>query len=116
MRSVLRQSWAMRSGSESMICSAANHGRRVGRTHAGAENQRPRMMLQIINRRGVRRDEPAQARQRFAERAHDELHLVGQAEMAGGAGAISPSTPIACASSTITAAPYCSARRQTSGS
>ena len=31
----------------------------------------------------VRSDESTQAGQRFAERAHDQLHLVGQAEMVG---------------------------------
>ena len=105
MRSVLRQSCAMRSGSDTHDFQRGQHGGGVGGAHAGAENQRPGVVLQVINRLGVGCDKPAQARQRFAESAHDQVHLVGQAEMAGGAGAILPSTPMACASSTITAVP-----------
>ena len=45
-------------------------------------------MLQVINGFRIGCDKPAQARQRFAERAHDEVHLVGEAEMAGRPGAI----------------------------
>jgi len=60
----------------------------VGGAHTGAENQRPRVVLQVINGFRIGCDEPTQARQRFAERAHDQLHLVGEAEMAGRPGAI----------------------------
>ena len=78
----------MRSGSGDHDFNRGPGGRRVGGAHAGAENLHPRGVFQEINGCRVGGDEPAQARQRFAERAHDELHLVGQAEMAGRAGPI----------------------------
>ena len=45
-------------------------------------------MPQVVDGFGVRANEPAQAGQRLAERAHDQVDLVGQAEMTGRAGAM----------------------------
>ena len=64
------------------------HGGHVGRRHAGAEDQRPGIVFQILDHGVVAGDEAAQAAERLGEGAHDQVYLVGQAEMVGRAAAV----------------------------
>ena len=64
------------------------HAGGVGRGQRGGEDQRPAVVLEVVDHVLRRRDEPADGRQRLGERAGDDVDLVGHAEMGRGAVAV----------------------------
>ena len=54
-----------------------------GRRQTGGEDECARRVLQEIDYRLLARDEAADRRQRLAERAHDKVHVVQNAQMFG---------------------------------
>ena len=63
-------------------------GSRGGRRHGGTEYERAGIVLEVVEDVVVSGDETAQGAEALGEGAHDEVYLVREAEVAGGAGAV----------------------------
>ena len=64
------------------------HSGNVCRGHAGAEDKAAGVVLEEVHRGAVRCDESAQRAEALAEGAHDQVHLVCEAEVVCGAAAV----------------------------
>ena len=64
------------------------YGGHVCRRHAGAEDKRTGVMLEVVHHGAVAGDEAAEGTERLGEGTHDEVDVVGQAEMAGGSASV----------------------------
>src|SRR5580698_8588631 len=57
------------------------------RRHRGAEDERPRLVLEVLDHLALAGDEPTDRSERLAERADDEIDLRRESEVLGGTGA-----------------------------
>ena len=85
---MLAHSRSRRSGSSCSTCKRGEHAGGVRGRQRGREDERPAVVLEIVDDALRRRDEAADGGERLGEGAGDDVHLFGHAEVGRGAVAV----------------------------